>query len=126
MQKTKSNIPKITIKHEWIKKHWVKLLVGTIITVIVLFLIMQIVGFVSRVINCSGPVCQGIGDAVGSAAHFLDDLTQGCAKQADCSAVGTDKDSCLKASGCGWGTAASSSPTPGYKFMCKCYWISNR
>lgn len=88
---------------EWAKDNWLKIVIG----IVVLIIIFGIVKTVNQLLNCSGPVCKGIGGVLGAAATVLNTLTSGCSSQADCSKL-TDSDSCGKGNGCSWSSKATS------------------
>lgn len=88
---------------EFIKNHWGKILIIFIIFIVLL----AVFKFVSQILNCTGPICQGMGDILGVAAKALNTLVSGCSKQADCSKP-KDKDSCNQSSGCNWSQTSGS------------------
>lgn len=84
----------------WLSSHWlmvVMVIVGGIV-------IIGVMKFITQMFNGDGPIQQGIGQALGAAANFVNGIVNGCTSQADCTKDG-DKDSCNKSTGCAWSDA---------------------
>ena len=87
---------------EFLKNNWGKILVGIIILIIVLGILKT----VNSVLNCSGPLCQGLNKVFGAVAGVINSLTSGCTTQPDCSPL-KDKDSCNNVTNCSWSSTSS-------------------
>jgi hypothetical protein len=81
----------------WLSHHFV-LIVMIIVGGILLIGLLK---FLSQLFNGTGPVSKGVGDILGSGAHFIDGIVNGCTAQANCSNEGS-MDDCIKGNGCSW------------------------
>ena len=84
---------------EWLKTHWIQILIGFI----VFWLILSILKVIATIFNGNGPIPNGIGKAIGAGANLVNGIANNCSTQADCS-KSTEETSCVKAEGCGWNT----------------------
>lgn len=87
---------------EWVKNNWLKIIIG----IIVLIILINVIKSVNQLVNCSGPICKGIGNVLGTAANVINGVTSGCSAQSDCSKF-TDSNSCVNGNGCAWSSEAT-------------------
>ena len=82
---------------EWLKEHWIKVLV----IFIGVFLVIGLVRGLTSLFN--GPFGNAFGDVFGAASNLVNGMVNGCTSQADCSKP-KNKDDCVKSNGCSWDT----------------------
>ena len=87
---------------EFVKNNWLKIIIG----IVVLIILLNTLKTVNQLVNCSGPICKGIGNVLGTAANVINGVTSGCSPQADCSKF-TDSNSCVNGNGCSWSSEAT-------------------
>lgn len=90
---------------EWLKEHWVKVLV----IFIGVFLVIGLVRGLTSLFN--GPFGNAFGDVFGAASNLVNGLVNGCTSQADCSKP-KNKDDCVKSNGCSWDTGDTTTTPP--------------
>ena len=82
---------------EWLKEHWVKVLM----IFIGVFLALGIIWGLVSLFN--GPFGNAFSDLLGAGSNLINGLVNGCTSQADCSKP-TQKEDCVKSNGCSWDT----------------------
>jgi hypothetical protein len=89
----------------WLKEHWIKILIGFIGVFLVIGLIRGLVALFN------GPLGNGIADIFGAASNLVNGLVNGCTSQADCTKP-KNRDDCVASNGCSWDTGdTTTTPT---------------
>jgi|694.fasta_scaffold00094_78 hypothetical protein len=87
---------------EWTKNNWLKIAIGIVLLIIVL----QIINSLNTMLNCSSPICKGIGSVLGLPAKIINTVLSGCSTQSDCTQF-KDSDSCGNGNGCSWSSQST-------------------
>lgn len=82
---------------DWVKNNWLKIIIG----IVILIIILQVTVSLKNLLDCSSPICKGIGNVLGLPAKIINTVLSGCVSQSDCSQF-KDSNSCGNGNGCSW------------------------